>query len=161
MVEARFVPEFVPSDGGRRITIPRQYCEKVLWICGEQVLSVWLLVIFPGRFRLLSDTEVSQHKPLSEIRSLIVDGSTRDSSGSIIECDTSQRAARIGRLIPTTLAPPPPSWRLIIPKAVTAHSKGDQRFVLLISQGYLEIWLPHTYEAALAYPLDEVLEDLA
>jgi hypothetical protein len=117
-------------------------------------MSVWLLMLQPGRFRLLSDEEAAADGELGLIRSLIVDGPRPpDSSPAIFE--PAERAARLGRLIPTTLSPSSTSgWRLSVPKNIA--SKEDP-FVLLFSSGRLEIWLSAAYTAALEVPLSAIL----
>ena len=63
----------------------------------------------------------------------------------------------IGRLIPTTLAPPGPSWRLAVPKQIVPDVKHGLTVVLMFSLGYVEIWFRDTYLAALAPPQDSVI----
>lgn len=159
MVETPFAPEVVRADSGWRITIPQLYCEEIDWIRGEQVLPVWLLTLSPGRFRIISEEQVTQNENLNQIRSLIV-GGLRPPRAETTESEPNPVAARIGRLIPTTLTPPKPSWRLLVPKSVDPLGQRRRTFVLLFSLGYPELWLPETYEAALARPLEEAFEDL-
>lgn len=109
----------------------------------------------PGRFRVLSDPEVAQDQKLSDVRSLIIDGPMQ-ANISATEFEPNERAAIIGRLIPTTLAPPPPSWRLTVPRQLVRDAK-DGQFVLMFSLGYVEIWFRDIYLSALAPPLDSVL----
>jgi hypothetical protein len=155
MVETPFAPETVNSADGR-ITIPQRYCEKMPWVSGKDPLLVWLLMLVPGRFRMLSDLEVQQDVHLRGIRSVIVDGPTELGSPATA-FEPSERAAIIGRLTPTTLFPPRPSWRLMMPKHILLGYSENRTFVLLFSSGYVEIWLPDVYSAALAPPLDSVI----
>jgi hypothetical protein len=115
---------------------------------------VWLLMIEPGRYRVLSDSEVQLDQDLREVRSLIVDGPAPP-DGPATAFEPNARAARIGRLILTTLAPPRPSWRLTVPKHITQGNR--ERLVLLFSQGYLELWLTDVYTAATAAQLDSAV----
>jgi hypothetical protein len=156
MVEARFAPEITSADPGRRITIPQRYCERLPWIRGGETLSVWLLMLLPGRFRLLSDPEVEKDPRLREIRSVIVGGpEVSDTPPSVFE--PSEQAASIGRLIPATLAPPGPSWRLTLPKQISIEDENRRRVVLMFSMGYMEIWFLDIYNAAIAAPLDSAI----
>src|SRR5579863_10020933 len=107
MVETPFTPEFVKIGTDGRFTLPQAYCEKLLWVRGEEPLVVWLLMILPGRFRLLSDSAVVNDPKLAQVRALIVTGSTEvDAPATVF--DTNEQASLVGRLIPTTLTPPRP-----------------------------------------------------
>ncbi|SRR5258708_3913250 len=156
MVEVLFAPEFVPISAEARITIPQPYCEKILWIRGDQIMRVWLLGLVPGRFRLLSDLEVEQSQKLRELRAAIIDGPS-DTAPDPTAFESNELAALVGRLIPTTLSPPRPSWRLLVPKQILPQDKSKKTIVLLFSLGYLEVWNLETYNAALAQPLDSVI----
>ena len=122
MVEAApFRPVFVPAGSDGRVTIPHAWCERIPWVAGDDTLLVWLLMLLPGRFRILSDPEVQQNQSLNDIRSRIVNGPPP------IEVpptafDPNEMATLVGRLIPTTLAPGG-SWRLIVPRQ-TARAWG-------------------------------------
>lgn len=156
-VDRLFDPEIVRSDAGDgRIPIPQKFSDRVRWISGTEQLRVWLLMLLPGRFRLLSDSQVQGDGTLSEIRSAIMDGPA-ELAGSAVGFESSERAAMIGRLIPVNLAPPGPCWRLTLPKPVLPDDKDRRRFVFLFSLGYLEIWLLDVYKAAQALPLDSVI----
>jgi hypothetical protein len=153
MEEIGFGPIFVQPDAGR-IAIPARYSKRILWLSDSKPLNVWLLMLQPGRFRLLSDGEVTANEEINAIKSLIVDG-PEISGISATVFDSPERAVLIGRLIPTTLSQSLSSgWRLSIPRRVAPR---DQTLVLLFSQGRLEIWLLEPYHAALAHPLSSLL----
>src|SRR5260370_40723375 len=122
MVETRFAPEFVPISAEARITIPQPYCEKLSWVRGDQTMRVWLLGLVPGRFRLLSDPEVEQNQKLRELRAAIIDGPA-EAATDPTAFESNELAALLGRLIPTTLSPPRPSWRLLVPKQIVPDDK--------------------------------------
>jgi hypothetical protein len=150
-----FTPEMVSADAGRRIVIPKQYCEKISWVRGEQNLHVWLLSLVPGRFRLLSNPDIDQDTKLREVRTLIEDGPS-DHTSLATEFDSSERAALVGRLIPTILSPHPPSWRLTLPEHIIPDKK-QRTFVLMFSLGYAELWFLDTYNVALSSSLNAVI----
>jgi hypothetical protein len=79
------------------------YIERMSWAEGEKKQLVWFLMLMPGRFRLLSDAQIVHDQKLQEVRSAIVDGP--DEIGTPVTIfETSQRAARIGRLTPANLS---------------------------------------------------------
>jgi hypothetical protein len=116
-------------------------------------MSVWLLMLQPGRFRLLSDEEAAADGEIGLIRSLIVAG-PQPPDGSLTIFESAELAARLGRLIPTSLSPSSTSgWRLSVPKHLSSK---EERFVLLFSLGRLEIWLLELYNSALECPLSAI-----
>ena len=156
MVEAPFAPEFISLTADRRFSLPQAYCQKLSWIRGDENMRVWLLQLVPGRFRVLSDSEVDKHERLREIRSIIVNGPAEPGTAPTT-FELSNVAALIGRLIPTMLSAPPPSWRLILPKQVLPEEKDKWSLVVIFSMGYLEIWRLDIYNAAAASPLDDLI----
>jgi hypothetical protein len=153
MEENGFGPNLATSDAGR-ITIPARFSKRIPWLCEDKALMVWLLMPEPGRFRLLSDAEAAANEEISSIRSLIIDGPEM-SDVLPTDFEPAERAARLGRLIPTTLSLSSSSgWRLSIPRQVAPK---EETFVLLFSLGRLEIWRLEVYNAALSHPLSAVL----
>jgi hypothetical protein len=155
MAEEFFAPQSLYAGKDRRIAIPQQHCKKIAWVIGgSKPVRGWLLVLVPGRFRLLSDSDVERDERLSDIRSLIIDGPTEPEGTSPIEFESNAKAAVIGRLVPVSIDA---SSRIVIPKEVLPDDRDRWTFVLLFSLGYLEMWLVDVYNAALACPLDSAL----
>jgi hypothetical protein len=157
MVEAIFKPVFVPAGSDSRVTIPHAWCERIPWVFGDETLLVWLLMLLPGRFRILSDTEVQQNPGLNDIRSRIVNGPS-PTEVPPTAFDRNEIAILVGRLIPTTLAPGG-SWRLIVPRQIVPGDRDRKQYVLLFSSGYLELWFAETYNDALLSPLDAIIRE--
>jgi hypothetical protein len=155
MVETPFTPEFAKIGSDGRITLPHAYCEKLPWVRGEEAFLVWLLMLIPGRFRLLSDAAVLNEPKLAAVREVIVNGPAEvDVPATVF--DANEQASLAGRLIPTTLSPPRPSWRLVIPKPIIPSETERRVCVILFSLGFIEVWFIETYNTALARPLDLV-----
>jgi hypothetical protein len=117
-------------------------------------LTVWLLELVRGRFRLLSDREVEQDEKLFEIRRAIIDG-PNGTKAPPTEFESSEVASLVARLIPTTISAHRPSWRLVIPKRITPDEKNE--LLLLFSSGYLEIWRLDIYHSVSVARLDSVI----
>jgi hypothetical protein len=157
MVVPRFAPETTGRIGPeRRVTIPQHYAEALPWVRGHETLSVWLLLHSTGRFRLLADKQATEDETLRDIRSTVVDGPA-DPVASPTAFEPNERAALIGRMVVTTLAPPPPTWRLTIPKQIFPDDNPERTLTLLFSLGYLEIWFSETFNAALISPLTAII----
>jgi hypothetical protein len=154
MEDCDFGPSLAKTDAGR-IAIPARFSKRILWLReDEKALTVWLLMLHPGRFRLLSDPEVQADVEIASIRSLIVDGPAKPEIPPTV-FEPPERAARTGRLIQTNLSLTSSSgWRLSIPKLLALK---EETFVLLFSLGRLEIWLLEVYSAALVPPLSTIL----
>jgi hypothetical protein len=154
MAEEFFAPEFVQSGKDRRIAIPQRHCRRISWVAGGgKSVRGWLLVLVPGRFRLLSDSDVERDKRLSDVRSLVLGGPT-EVGASPVEFESDAKAAVIGRLVPVFIDP---TSRIVIPREILPNERERWTFVLLFSLGYLEIWLVDVYNAALACPVDFAL----
>jgi hypothetical protein len=156
MVETPFTPELANASSDRRISIPESYRKKIAWMNGGEPLRAWLLTLMPGRFRLLSDLEVTKDPRLAEIRTLIIDGPI-ETTVQATEFLLAGRAAIIGRLVPISITAPTTSCRLVIPNEVLPESRERWTFVLMFSLGYLEIWILDVYNAALSVSLDSVI----
>jgi hypothetical protein len=115
-----------------------------------------VLLLAPGRYRLLSDEQVQQDPLLEPVRSLILDGKSVDRTGPTIAEET-RFAAVVARLVPTQIAPPGPGWRISFPKAFDVFVPSDcnpKAFsIIFCSEGYLEIWYTDVLRKAVFLPL--------
>src|SRR5438270_899262 len=107
MEEIKFEPEIVSITDGR-ITLPRAYCQAILWATGNEAMRVWLLELSSGRFRLLSDQEVEQNQKLSEIRRALIE-SPGEIKSPPTEFESRDVAFLVARLIPARLSPQGPT----------------------------------------------------
>lgn len=157
MVEPKFEPAFLDALRDRRITIPVLYTEKIEWLAheSEKKLLAWLLMIVPGRFRLLPDSVVERDPKLGPLRSILINGPPNPEVDATVY-ESNERAAAVGRLIAAPLSGPHPNWRLVVPQQLVPAA-GKYTFVLVFSLGYLELWLPDVYSSALAVPLDSAI----
>jgi hypothetical protein len=144
----------VDAGADRRISIPAAFCEKISWLLASEAKLCWLLMIVPGRFRILSDPAVEQDPKLGQVRSLLLDGPSEAVEATTHEA--SERAAVVGRLVPIILTGPNPSWRFVVPRHLLSGPQ-RQSFVFMFSLGHLELWLREVYVAAQKPPLDSVL----
>src|ERR1039457_5834994 len=155
MAETSFKPEYAHSGKDRRITLPQHYRSRIAWLEGEAPISAWLLLIQPGRFRLLSDSDIENYERLAAVRSLIIDG-PNPVAVRASEFESNARAARIGRLIPITIEKGA-TRRLVLPREVVQGDQDRWAFVLLFSLGFLEIWVLDAFTAASSCPLDSAI----
>jgi hypothetical protein len=110
---------------------------------GEETLQAWLLLLTDGRYRLLSDEQVQNSPLLEPVRLLVLEGKSAALTDPTY-ADEQKRAAIVARLVPTTIAPPKPGWRISFPKAFEVFVPPDcdpNAFSILFSlEGYCEIW---------------------
>lgn len=150
----------VAEFDGERIYLPSQIVENAEQprLAGEEPLECWLLVVTPGRYRLVARPPGAPAGDLSRILSQIEEVTA---PGDVL--DRTQNNARDGipaRLIPCRVTPPKPGWRINFPKealALVPHTE-DRSFVfVMIVAGFIEIWFPDTLRRALSGPIREIL----
>ena len=154
MVEVPYQPSIIPVGSDRRVAIPQGFYNRLHGVDRDAPSLLWLLLLRPGRFRILANADVEKDPRLSNIRSELINGPGEIES-SCTEFEENDRAALVGRLTPTQLAGPKPAWRLVVPKALMPDDV--KTIVLLYSSGYLELWFHAVYLEALSRPLDAVL----
>lgn len=139
---------------GERINFPIRFVKQAkLDEDKSERIERWLLVVCPGRYRLL--TETSQE--LDRIRVLIEEMGMP--GGVLDETETNIRPSVRTRLIPCTITRPRPSWRMHVPKVAIQLAPGERSHLfLLIVRGYVELWFPDTLRQAVSRPISDLLE---
>ena len=143
-----------------RIRLPVQIVENAEHprLAGEDPIECWLLVVTPGRYRLVPQPAGTPAGDLSRILSQIEEATA---PGEVL--DRTHNNARDGipaRLIPCKVSPPQPGWRINFPKEAKelVSGKDDRSFVyVMIVAGFIEIWFPDTLRRALSGPIPEIL----
>ncbi len=160
MVKDRLTAKADPASAkfeGDRLTLPEdlvQSAGNAAGLVGTNKINCWLLVLSPGRYRLVTTEAVS--RILSRIEEVGAPGDVLDYSAS-----NSEAAVR-ARLIACTVSPPGPGWRLTFPKAARQLvPKTEERsyVFLLIVAGFIEVWFPDTLRRSLPEPLSEALSE--
>jgi hypothetical protein len=141
---------------GERIRLPDYVVERGQHarFTGRAPIDALLLVVAPGRYRLVV-------KETPEAANILAHIEENEAPGELLERTGDSAQAAIGaRLIPCSISPPPPGWRVNFPKVakdLVSH-KEDRTFVyLLIVAGYIEIWFPDTLRQAVSTPISELL----
>jgi hypothetical protein len=149
-------PAHVTADAYNRITVPKDLSDRISWIRGTTAIQAWILLLVPGRYRLLSDEQVESDPILEPVRSLILDENLI-SATEPTRAEDLRRAAIVARLVQATLAPPGPGWRISFPKAFNVFVPPEcdlKAFSILFSlEGYLEIWYTDVLRKAVVLPL--------
>jgi hypothetical protein len=145
----------VRSDPANRITLPK-HCSHRAPFQGSESFDAWLLLLSPGRYRLLTDEQVQSDPHLEPVRSLILEGkSPVPTEPTLAEEPT--RAAIVARLLPTTISPQGPNWRISFPKAfdpfVPPECDAKEFSILFSLEGYWEIWYRDVLRRAVVLPL--------
>jgi hypothetical protein len=153
-------PSIVTVGKDWRIGIPQDICKAVPWFAGAGPLSAWLLLLRFGRYRLLSDQDVSSPS-LEELRNRIAALASSPRQGPMVLGDDDE-AMIPSRFFEVQLHwSTNNGWRLKLP-AVTIHlwrlQQGNDHVVIQLShEGYIEIWSMETLEAAFKVPLPDIL----
>jgi hypothetical protein len=140
------VPVHTSLDPDNRIALPKHVCDRILWMTGTNV-QAWLLLLAPGRYRLLSDEQVQDDPQLEPVRLLILEGKPAVVSEPTYSKDLKEEAI-VARLVPIAVAQHKQnqSWRISLPRellrAFAPPDCGDPKaFSILLSlEGYWEIW---------------------
>jgi len=147
----------VANFEGDRIRLPSRFVKSAK-LMGRGPIDCWLLVVTPGRYRLLKQSAEDPSGALARIRDQIEE---IVAPGDLLEgTEDNGHAAIPSRLIPCVATPRGPGWRVNVPKeAKGLASDGDKaRFVfLLVVAGFVEIWFPDTLRQAVSVPISELL----
>ena|ERR1700738_3005754 len=151
---------FATADfDGDRIRLPSRFVE-LTQIRGTHRIDCWLLVITPGRYRLLPQL-VAQSEEGDGLARLLREGEEAALPGDTLDGTSSnERAALPARLIPTVASPVRKNWRLTVPKEVRmlAPHGDDQSFLfILFIAGFIELWFPDTLRRAVSVPISKIL----
>jgi hypothetical protein len=146
MFNEPLVPIHRSLDPDDRITLPKHLSDQMSWMAGTNVRA-WLLLLAPGRYRLLSDEQVENDPQLEPVRLLILEGKPAVVSEPTYSKDLKEEAI-VARLVPIAVAQHKQSqcWRISLPrellKAFAPPDCGDPKaFSILLSlEGYWEIW---------------------
>jgi len=142
---------------GERICLPPRFAEQA-HLAGSTQVECLLLVITPGRYRLLRRPTRAAAGDLSKILHKIEEV---ELAGDILEsAENNAQAAIAARLIRCIASPPGPGWRITVPKEARklAAEKEQASFVfLLIVSGFVELWFPDTLRKAVSVPISELL----
>lgn len=144
-----------------RIRIPLHIVEgaKHPRFAGVTEIKCWLLVVTPGRYRLIMQPKGTPTGTLAKILEAVEEA---EEFGDLLDRTEDNGKDAIGaRLIPSTVSlTPRTGWRVNFPKAAKdlLSEKDERAFVFVrIVAGYVEIWFPDTLRRALSSPLSELL----
>jgi hypothetical protein len=134
--------EHVTADKYGRITLPKQFSDRLSWLTGSDEIQGWLLLLSLGRFRILSDEQVQNDPLLEPVRSLVLEGKP-EVTAEPTHADNPKSALIVARLLRAPIKPKQ-GWRISFPSAFDVFKPSgcnDKAFSLLFSlDGYLEIW---------------------
>jgi hypothetical protein len=146
------------ADSKGRILIPKTIAEQIPWLRGQTPIPAWLFLLSNGRYCLLTDEQVAADDLLAPIRELLASGSTETFLPS--QAGPPARSASAARLLPVTITPPKPGWRISTNKMFQALApRGSQstNFTILLSlEGLWELWYTDILREAAATPLNDI-----
>ena len=126
---------------------------------GRAAIKCWLLVVTPGRYRLvMQPTE----PPTGNLAKILQEIGEAEEFGDVLDrTDDNARDAIGERLIPCTVSfTTRIGWRVNFPKAAKdlIPQKDERAFVYVrLVAGYVEMWFPDTLRRALCSPLSQIL----
>lgn len=122
-------------------------------------IRAWLLLLSPGRYRLLSDEQIQNNPRLDCVRSLILEGKPAIET-ELTYAEQTHDEAIVARLVPINLThhKQSQSWRFLFPKEMIVLSSDcdvKNLSILLSLEGYWEIWYTDVLRKTLSIPLRE------
>ncbi len=151
-----FVPVCPIPDAYNRLTLPKHFSDRIPWIPGTDDRA-WLLLLAPGRYRLLSDEQVQSDPRLEPVRLLILEGKTVAVTAPMHTQELSS-AAIVARLVPIPVAYSKQCWRISLPQDLDAFAPPDcnpKAFSVLLSlEGYWEIWCTNLLRRSALLPIE-------
>jgi hypothetical protein len=143
-----------------RIRIPLHIVENAKHppFANATELKCWLLVVTPGRYRLIAQPK---GPPTGALAKILQEVESAEEFGDLLDrTEDNSRDAMAVRLIPCTVSlTHRTGWRVNFPKAAKdlLPEREERAFVFVrIVAGYVEIWFPDTLRRALASPLTEL-----
>jgi len=145
-------------DQDSRILLPQAVLKRTGWTVGAEPLKGWLLIVGPGRSRLLSSTEFDRDPGCRSLLATVAE--IDQQTGSLIEFRGDPSVTLGLRLQQVEIAPPGPGWRLTLPKTLAMIMQirpKEGSVALLLVQEHIEIWTVETLRASMAVPLTEII----
>jgi hypothetical protein len=135
-------PAHTTADFANRIALTKDFAD-FLQLDARETGTLWLYLVQPGRFRILFEDQVNADSQLESIRALLVQGRAFDAKEAS-EAESLARAAMVVKLLPASISPPPPRWRISFPKGfdpfVPKECDPKAFSILLSPEGYVEVW---------------------
>lgn len=145
VTRAKFAPVHRTADGNR-LDLPRQFTDFLDWLKWTPnvvEIDAWLLAVDSGRYRLVSDEQVSNDEKLAPIRLLLLEGPSENRAG-ISFARTSHDSAQVACLIPIKIGPHKEEWRISWPGDFDVLAPDDcdpdALSIMFSLEGYCEIW---------------------
>jgi hypothetical protein len=143
-LELQALVEHVALDSdGRRITIPKQFADRMRWDADGKAITRWLWFVSPGRYRLLSDDQVGTDPQLDTFRSLMLEEWPKPST-TATSVQPPEITAAVARLVRVEVKTNKSYWRLSLPVEFDPFIPDDcdrKALTVLVSpEGYLEVW---------------------
>jgi hypothetical protein len=137
---------------GERINLPVRFVRQAGLDADEaKLIERLLLVISPGRYRLLTEMSDEVDEIRVAMEEIAVPG------GAFDETESNIPASIRVRIIPCTITRPRPSWRMLVPRVAIQLAPGERSHVfLIIVRGYVELWFPDTLRQAMSKTLPEL-----
>lgn len=140
-----------------RILLPARFAREAR-LAGTKPIECLLLVVTPGRYRLLLEPTATDGDDLPRLVDRI---NELGAPGDVLDgTENNSQAAIRAQLIPCIATPPPPGWRINFPKAAKqlVPQKQERSFVFVFTvAGRVEIWFPDTLRQAMSEPISERL----
>jgi hypothetical protein len=141
---------------GQRVRLPPEFAKLagVDGVSPESSIDCWLLVLKPGRFKLLKQSPPPTNGPIADILHHWEELVTHDSDDN----ESDQEIAIRARLLSCVVTWHQRGPRINLPKEVFQLAIGERSHIYLLKvAGAVELWFPDTLQRAVSMPISEVL----
>ena len=151
-------PRIVVLDEKRRISVPREYIETAR-LGNVEECHAWLLAIETGRHRLLNLQDVQNSEALRLLAARTANLKERDENIEPFEAERSAQAALPTRLVSVEISVRSGNLRIMLPRELTEFltQEPNNKAVLIVSNGFVEIWSQELFDRSRQVPLEELL----
>lgn len=142
---------------GDRLNVPAHLVQAA-GFRGSARIRCWLLVVKPGRYRIVPKSKAEVDEDLSRVLKQIEE--VGKSGGVLDWTDNNEDPVIRAKLIDCVASPPGPAWRITFPKEATQLVPEAEQlpFVYMFSVGgYVEIWFPDTLRRAESVSISKIL----
>lgn len=144
-------------DDHDRIGIPKHISSSIPWLSGKTRIPVHLMMLRTDRYRVITEADMDSTPTLVAMRENIADTLTNPHATALSFADDASTLSAL-RLLETELSPPPPEWRIRLPRIIVDLLQvrpGREEVVVVLDRQFIEIWSVERFRSAFQTTLAE------
>lgn len=141
---------FKTVDDHNRIGIPKHIADSVPWLTGKTAIEVSLLMLRADRCRLVTKADIESTPGLISMKEKIGESAASPHTTPLDFADDASTVFNL-RLLDSLVSPPPPEWRIRLPKLVAELLRvrpGKEQAVIVLDRQFIEVWSMERFQDA-------------